>query len=243
MKLAALLADPWWNFAVVIGVQFLTFFLFHRFVRTPLRSAVRILCISAIAGVPFGVFFDIYTGSNLGFFNYLIGQNYVFVGLNAIFSYGLAIGTAAAFKGVFFTQPLRLPHYVVTVSGIILILGAATFIHSDASLLSRMFGTGTIIVALIEVGASWFNHSGPVLKIADKSPAPLALLWSQSVIVGLIYELANYLFPVWHWALSNTENPMISECVIIGFGYAVLFYPMLLFWHILFKIRGPILRA
>ncbi len=233
-----LIASPRVNFIIVIFIQLIIFVVAQFLARTRLREALFVLCVAAAVGLPIGIFFDIWAGSSLGFFHYLIPPGLIFATLNAVLSYGLAIGTAAAFAGAFFNRWSPVLRHVITVFGLAAALAAILFARSEQLLLSRMFGAGIAIISGIEVGVVWTRRSGPFLTALRGNIRPLLLLWGQSMAVGLCYELANHFFPVWQWALADAENKVAVEFVIVGFGYIILFYPIVFFWQVLFRDRA-----
>lgn len=71
-------------------------------------------------------------------------------------------------------------------------------------------------------------------------PRDIRRFWVWSVIVALICELANFLFPVWVWDFLRTQ--WLAEVVIILFGYSTLFFLMRLFYRLVLTLRSYVQR-
>jgi hypothetical protein len=51
-----------------------------------------------------------------------------------------------------------------------------------------------------------------------------------TILVGIIYEVTNYFFPVWHWDFGPTAIELV---IVHSFGYIGLAILMALSWHTL----------
>jgi hypothetical protein len=78
------------NFSVVIGIQLL-FFIIHAFLVNEQKNIVKYLVLGALAGLPFGILFDLIVGLHIGIFTYPVGFPLWFLIINGIFSYGFMI--------------------------------------------------------------------------------------------------------------------------------------------------------
>jgi hypothetical protein len=90
--------SPWSNFFVVICAQLLFFlFLAHR--KQAFKVITPSLVIkSVVAGVVFGIAFDLVVGKYLGIFSYFLHFDPVFLVINGALSYGLWILTMQLLK-------------------------------------------------------------------------------------------------------------------------------------------------
>ena len=89
----------------------------------------------------------------------------------------------------------------------------------------RVFSAGGAILAAGEIAALWLDRRGPIVALFLGQPAYLVRLWIWSAAIGLVYETANHVFPVWVWGLLETHSLPTTELLIVGFGYVVLFHP------------------
>jgi len=82
------MSEMWFNFGVVILTQFLLFIV-HAYYEKRLKDVPKILLISMLIGIPFGILFDIVVGEFLGLYSYELGSGIFFLAINGALSYGL----------------------------------------------------------------------------------------------------------------------------------------------------------
>lgn len=80
--------EHWISFGVVIFVQ-LVLFVLHAWNEKRLRELPRILLLSILIGIPFGIVFDLLIGKVLSFYDYELGFGLYFLTINGALSYGL----------------------------------------------------------------------------------------------------------------------------------------------------------
>ncbi len=222
------------SFAAIIAIQFLVFALFAAARRIDVVLAAKLLVVSAVLGVPIGFLFDVLVGHGAGIFRYHIGQAWWFIAVNGFFSYGLALATAALIPELvtsFSNRRLRFIALVGTFSGSAILLAVALFFPNIAF---RAFVIGGAILLAGEAGLALQHRQGPVAAAVTGALKPALSLWVFAISIGLIYESANYFFPVWRWSIANVPQ-LITEAVIVLLGYFVLFHLLHLLGRLLFK--------
>lgn len=100
------MSGPWFNFAVLIFVQFLVF-LIHAYCERKLADVPRVLSLGALSGLLVGPPVDLIIGKYLGIGTYLLGFGPFFLILLAIFGWGLG------FANIFLMQQARLLHFCI----------------------------------------------------------------------------------------------------------------------------------
>jgi hypothetical protein len=191
------------------------------------RLGGRLLCL-ALLGTALGIVFERLMGAVWNIFLYPdVPQTVTFLLLNSLFSYGTALITAWLLPcrmGTHGSTWLRLLAAVslAALIGAFVLLGLA-----DTPQLLRVFVVGALTVAAAELSAVILGRVGPLLAVTRRQFAPLACLALCSIAIGLIYEAANYLFPLWRWNLGPDIPDWAAEALVIGFGYFVLIHPML----------------
>jgi hypothetical protein len=154
------MSEAWQNFAIVVVMQFILFLL-HAWYEKRLSDVPRILFLSVMVGILFGIVFDLIVGKFLSFFEYELGFTLLFLILNGALSYG--------------------------------------FMQANTLLMDRVS----------------FVH-----------------FYAWSVFIGVVYEITNYLHPVWAWDFGS---PVVELFVVHAFVYIGLATLMALTWH--FVIR------
>lgn len=96
--------EMWFNFGAVILTQFILFVV-HAYYEKRLRDVPRILGISMLIGIPFGILFDIVVGEFFGLYSYELGPGIFFLAINGALSYGLMQANALLM------QRVRLLHF------------------------------------------------------------------------------------------------------------------------------------
>jgi hypothetical protein len=230
-------AARWADFWGFVLVQAVVFFALAGWRRKSARAIAGILLPSLIGGLPIGFAFDLLIGRARDVFAYHIAPSWLFFAVNGFFSYGLALATAALFPPV--VVRTRAPSWrrVAVIAGLALAgtIAAALF---PATTLARMLVAGCLVVGAGEVAAALARRSGPLGALLAADAVPFLRFWRWSASLGLVYEVANAVLPVWRWSLSATLPPWASELFIVAFGYFVLFHPLALAWQSFGEERG-----
>lgn len=223
--------DPWICFSVIVTVQIIIFFILALLRQQSARSIIHCLLFGAIVGSAIGFVFDIAVGSLQDVFVYYIPQTIGFTLVNGVLSYGTAMATASVFPVDL--QSIRtslISHLKVRDTFaviLLLVLSTILLVYRMPSAVLRIFVVGCVIIAIGEFVALLYKRLGPIFQALGGDYRAIASLWLFSVVVGLAYELTNHFFPVWVWvSLSGLPQPY-SDVLIVGFGYVVLFHPML----------------
>lgn len=233
-----------YNFWVLIAIQFGIFLFFYFRNRGTSRDLLKVILLSASAGLVGGFLFDIIFGT-LGVFTYhgtgqdtLVsgtGLSYKELLYNDILSYGLAVATAR-----YIIPDIVLTKKIIAKKNALLILLG---IFSTALTLSfiinfgivALFVYGVAVISLGELVLALNNQSGLFLSLyMTHKHAHLIRLWSDIVVIAFLYELANYFYPFWVWLPELDYSYEVKEILIIVFGYAMLFHLMITFWQRVF---------
>jgi hypothetical protein len=233
----AMEAARWADFSGFVIVQAVVFVALAGWQRKSLRAITRILLPSLICGLPIGFAFDLLIGRARDVFAYDIAPSWLFFAVNGFFSYGLALATAALFPPA--VVRTRAPRWrrVAVIAGLAL-AGAIAAALFPATALARMVAAGCLVVGAGEVAAALARRSGPLGTLLAADAVPFLRFWRWSASLGLIYEVANAVLPVWRWSLSATLPLWTSELFIVAFGYFVLFHPLALAWQSFGEERG-----
>lgn len=230
-----------YNFWILIFVQCVIFLFLYIRNKGTSRDITKVLFLSACAGLVGGFVFDILFGS-LGVFTYhglglespvsRTGLSWYELIYNDVFSYGLAVATARYItKDVTLEKKTNVKKSVTLFLGALVILSILLSLGIDFSLLS-LFVYGIGVIALGEGVLALNKQSGPLLFLyMNRDYAPMIKLWSDVVVVALLYEVANYFFPFWVWLPSIPFSYLGKEFLITVFGYAMLFHLMIVFWQ------------
>jgi hypothetical protein len=229
MQDASLLWTDFWSF---VAVQAAVFLALARWRGKGVREVAAVLGLSLVAALPFGAVFDLLIGRAGDIFGYYLRPTPLFFIVNGLFSYGLALATATLFPAAIVPLPPRAGRYrrAALLAAGALAAGVAANLLLGATL-ARMADAGVIVVAVGEVVLALRGRSGPLGALLAGEVMPLARFWAWSAALGLVYELANAYFPVWHWALFATLPRGTTEGFIVAFGYFVLFHPLVLAWQ------------
>jgi hypothetical protein len=177
-----------------------------------------------VASIPFGFAYDLLSGWYIGAFSYPDGTwSLGFLFANAVLSYGPAICTA-------YLVPIEAPASSLrtTVFLIFLVVSTGALASSvtlSGPLLLRIWLISVGLISLAEVGYAARNRGGVLSQLLKNRWRPFLILFIWSVLLGLVYEGANFLFPVWSWNLSPIPQPYSEVCILFG-GYFVLFYTL-----------------
>jgi len=213
----------------VIGVQIVVLIFVEvkeRFRNSKDRDSHRFweaVAAGVISGVVLGIVFDELIGRKLQLFQYYI-HSPAFIVVNGALSYGLAVATALRFSPTPIRAqrlPLRRGFAVLGLTSIVF-LGLFLLLPSPLTLAAAV---GCIVIVadeIIEVYA--FGTIGPILEVASGSLRHIAHNWITAVLVGCIYELGNYFFPVWRWWFTGDSTTLWFELAIVMLGYVVLFH-------------------
>lgn len=221
----------WTNFIGLVLVQLAVFLVASLWWGVAWRAMSETLWRSAALGLPLGLIFDFLIG-RFGFvFTYEpFFPAWMFYLLNGLISYGLAVATLSLI-------PEKLPRvssrknllYTLPIAALCLILMLRRFMFSD---LVALFVRGALVLAIAESAAISRRIEGPLTLAVKKQLSPLVRLWVFSVILGLVYETANAVFPVWRWRPLGGISYLIHETIMILAGYFVLAYAIVVFIHI-----------
>lgn len=221
----------WTNFIGLVLVQLAVFVVASLWWRVAWRALSETLWRSAALGLPLGLIFDFLIG-RFGFvFTYEpFFPAWMFYLLNGLISYGLAVATLSLI-------PEKLPpvssrknlQYTLPIAALCLVLMLRPFILPD---LAALFVRGALVLAVAESAAIWRGIEGPLTLAVKRRWSPLVRLWVFSVILGLVYETANAVFPVWRWRPLDGISYRIHETIMILAGYFVLAYAIVVFIHI-----------
>lgn len=104
--------ELWLNFIIILFIQFL----FFLFVYYKIKSKIQILSFIKLLllGIPFGFVFDLVVGKYFGIFNYYLGFNIIFIIINGLFSYGIALATIELLKK---EKPVKLYLWILLLAG------------------------------------------------------------------------------------------------------------------------------
>jgi hypothetical protein len=219
----------WISFMFIIGVQLFALALVELKERLlnpndrdshPFWQAVAA---GVMSGVALGIGFDELIGRKLQLFQYYI-HTPGFMVANGALSYGLAVVTALRFS----PKPIRAQHLPLRrgfgVLGLTCIATLGFFLlFPDPLTLAGV--AGCIVITADEIFETCaFGTAGPILEVASGSLRHLAHNWITAVLVGCIYELGNYFFPVWRWWFTGNPAAIWYELAIVVLGYLVLFH-------------------
>lgn len=226
--------DIWTNFFSVVTGQFVVFILAARFQALHLILAFKIIFFSMIIGLPVGFLFDIFIGNNQSIFSYTgMPNTHVFWAANGFLSYGFAIATAGLFP-VSLTQHhskrLRVFGFFTFILTVLLMILLPAL---SLPLLITMFSWGGLLIICFEGLAAMAGRIAPGMALAMRQFRPFFILWKNSIVIGIIYEGLNWIFPLWHWQLVNGINDWNIEILIISMGYGILFHPMLILFRLM----------
>jgi hypothetical protein len=177
-----------------------------------------------LASIPFGFAYDLLPGWYIGAFFYPDGTwSVAFLLANAVLSYGPAICTAYLFpiEASASSRGTMVILIYLAVSTAALVLSVIL----PGPLLLRIWLISVGLICLAEVSYAARNRDGVLSQLLKKRRRPFLILFTWSVLLGLVYEGANFLFPVWRWNLSPIPQPYSELCILFG-GYFVLFYTL-----------------
>ena len=193
------------QFAVVVGM---------RWAAGAKPASLHIFVLLFAMGIPIGLIYDALLGLYGQIFAYPDVSNVpVFLLLNSFFSYGSALCTAWLLPCTSARHPANRARIIGSLVLLLLIVTAA-WLYAGASSLVRVFLVGTLIIVAAELTALARGHLGPVFAITKGTMAPFACLMTWSIVIGVIYEGANFLFPLWQWNLE-LDHPYV-DCRDIG---------------------------
>ena len=230
-----------YTFWIIIFVQTLIFLAFFFYKRRSLHiSLLKVLGVSGLFGIAFGFLFDTILGK-LGVYSYisLTLQEHIFVTnlsllqliINGLFSFGLTIATAYYITPKSNTVSTTIKNRV----SILFILAALPLLYGISFLspgLLILFLAGTLILLIGELCMLMQSKMGPLLTLFIKREFKVFLrIWFLIIVVGLVCESINFLFPFWVWLPGLGYDQILLESLIIIFGYVPLIHPMMVFWQ------------
>jgi hypothetical protein len=190
-------------------------------------GSVQIFVLLFASGIPLGLAYDALLGLFGQIFTYPdVGNVPLFLLLNSILSYGSALCTAWLLPCASIAHSTGRIRIAAMLFLSVLIGAVAWFYAADMSSLVRVFLVGALVIVAAELIAMTRGQLGPALAITKGTVAPIVCLMTWSIVIGAIYETANFLFPLWQWNLDSTVPMWIVEILIIAFGYFVLIHPM-----------------
>lgn len=217
----------WINFWCVVAGQLAIFLALAGVQRFPRRRTLGILWRSVLLGLPVGILFDVLIGRHQFIFQYhQVPHDWTFVLLNGGLSYGFAIATAWSLPVDFPARTCRrhplLPLSLLAISAVLVL----SLPQSGTWTLLAMCMLGLALVLTSEAIAGLAGHDGPFMALLDTRLRPFLVIWLGSIVIGLLYELLNAVFPLWSWSVADDMPLWLAEAVIVLFGYAALVVPM-----------------
>lgn len=221
----------WINFIGLVLAQLTMFVAASVWWGVAWRSMSGTLCRSAALGLPLGLIFDFLIGRFSFVFTYeTFFPTWMFYLLNGILSYGLAVATVSLIPEKLAQLPSRKNlQCTLPIAGLCLILLLQPFRLPD---LVALFVRGGLVLAIAESAAIWRRVEGPLTLAAKHHFSQLVRLWIFSVILGVVYEASNAVFPVWRWRPLDGVSFPIYETIMVLTGYFVLAYTIVIFIHI-----------
>lgn len=179
-----------------------------------------------LLGLPYGLIMDSFVGFRAGIFDYGGLENSTwFLLMNALLSYGIAIGTAFNYTSVL----ARMPRIHRKHSYLYLILASSTlFLHSRMSgttPLIDMFLLGAVILFISDF-ALVASHGRAVLIAPFSVPRAFGVLLGFCILTGVVYEATNYIVSLWTWK-NDLPSAEINLILVVLLGYFVLMLPMI----------------
>jgi|GEM_PF-3502007 len=216
----------WACFAAVVGVQLAVFAGVAAARRVPAGPALRLLLLAAAFGVPYGLAFDLIVGEAFDVFAYRLAPTVPFLILNGALSYGLAAATVWVLP-INRAPAGRPPAWQTAVAGAVFAAALAVVAVSGTPL-PTVIGLGAAILAAGELAGALAGRAGPGLGVLQGRPRPALRLWTAAVAIGLVYEAANALCPVWAWTPLPGLPGLWTHAAIVLLGYVVLLHPALI---------------
>ncbi|MFC1720826.1 hypothetical protein ACFLY0_00545 [Patescibacteria group bacterium] len=212
------------TFFAMIACQFLLFIILAFINKCSVRKKLRILKQGLLLGVPLGLFFDSMAGFYGGVFDYGEGYwNVLFLLLNGLLSYGIAIATILIFN---ISSPKINAHknkFLNTFLFFMALAGILVFIFVNEFVLGRMIGIGLSIVFLGEfLLLNYAQKYGPISSLFKRNAKPFLQLFSIGVLMGFVYEIFNWYSPLWYWTQSQFLTKFQLEIAVVLLGYFVL---------------------
>lgn len=219
------LDHEWLAFVGVAAGELALFAFLARRRRVPLAAAVRALVFGLPAGLLIGLAMDLFLGRQQGVFAYRLDQDLAFLVLNGLCGYGPAVATAWLFPVSLGELPRSRSRATAAGAGAgaVIVLGIEALLPLPA--LASAFLLGGAVLLLGEAVCAALARSGPLVEAMSGKPGAAARLWLYSALVGALYELLNWVWPVWQWRILDS-SPASQEALMIVLGYVVLFHPL-----------------
>lgn len=231
------------NFWIIVAVQFLIFLSFVFYYRNKNTPLLFIVLMSAIFGCFIGVFFDVldiplqicaYFADSTSTLVSSLSLTLPHLILNGIFSFGLMVAVAFYIAPLSHTLQEGKRMSYIAIFFLVAFFSSILLPFMPINTLQIMVICGIAIISLGELIILFFKKAGPVCTLlATRNYKPFLLLWTQCVLVGLLYEIINYYFPFWIWLPGSGYSRPFIELVIIGLGYVTAVHPMIIFWQLL----------
>lgn len=214
------------SFLFVIFVQAAIFVGMALLGRVEGKVVVKSLKMGAAIGIPLGFAFDLIIGDHRQVFTYVLPPTLIFLLANSILSYGLAIATIVVIRQDKDAQR-KDKRFGVGSLLIISAIGIAIILRNiDAHLILAMFMIGAVVILGGEGASLFLGKTGPLLEALHGNWGEIARLWLASISLGIIYETANTIWPVWRWGAATLLPMPWWSITLILFGYFVLFHPI-----------------
>ncbi len=233
------------NFFIIVLAQFFFFLFFYVRNRTTKVSLVKMVLLSLVAGLIGGLLFDITFGM-LGAYVYKVEGNkdiFYSTGLslyqliwNDILSFGLAVLTSyyITSKKELYKKKAIKNDVIGVLSFLVLLSIALSFLVQVGVVALFIYGVG--VIAFGECLLVLRGQNGPFLSLLmTRNYSSFIVFWANTVLIGFLYEVVNYLFPFWVWLPRSDYSHLSIEILIVLFGYMVVLHPMVVFWKIVGK--------
>jgi len=229
------------NFIIIVVIQFLWFIAVTAWTSS-WGGALKTLGLGMLIGLPLGGAFDLIIGYGGGIFRYIgVRETGLFTALNGLLSYGLAASTVLTLRPVLLAPyPGRLRRSLL--AGLCVLLGGLiAFTIGSWHTLFLTFVIGAEVLACGEAFCLALGRKGLLFGLVEYGCTPMLRLWTLSTVTGCVYEIANWLFPLWNW-VDPYPSRAVHETLIVVFGYFVLFYPIWTAHSLLCTLFGKELR-
>lgn len=212
------------NFVVLVLSQVVLFLLVTYGLGVNKSNAKKALCWGLILGAPLGYVFDRLFGLYFGVFDYYMETTLIFLLVNGMFSYGVALATVVLFVcwlDVALVPQSSVAKRLVFMSLISVFLFVFTLLN-PMSILGVTITSGLFVLVISDLGLSLLGVQSFSGMLVKRDLRKLINIYLFSVIMGMWYEAVNYVFPVWRWGLSDDFSKSTTELMVVFSGYLVL---------------------
>jgi hypothetical protein len=210
----------WEDFTMVALGQLGIFLAFARLRGESLKGSTRLLLSSCVAGLGIGWLYDMWVGARQGVFAYELRTGWYFPVLNGFVSYGLALATVRVIIKDRISQADSSFRALVVVGAVSLTTMCLflLFFYPTTGIVSTVL-VAICILTLGELAHTGFRVAGPIACATGGQYWLFLTIWWYSVLVGGLYEILNFFFPVWGWNLSAGMPKVMQEILVVTFGY------------------------